>query len=33
VSGYQARYLSWDSSAGLYRSIMRTPAFLGNVSA
>jgi hypothetical protein len=32
-SGYQARYLSWDSSAGIYRSIVRTPAFVGKVCA
>jgi hypothetical protein len=32
-SGYQARYLSWDSSAGVYRSIVRTPGYVGEVCA
>ena len=32
-SGYQARYLSWDPTAKVYRSILRTPAFVGEVCA
>jgi len=28
-SGYQARYLSWDSSAGVYRSIVRDAGHFG----
>lgn len=32
-SGYQARYLVWDPDAKLYKSIVRTPAYIGKVCA